>query len=224
MRALNGLYDPAVASGGLISEGELVAGTSAASIALRGLAKRLDETILSRDSPSPQEAAEALLRARLSYTGEEAANLHVASYVQGRVALPRRQGEATMLTSLLDDEAAAMVRSFESSVMYIEEEWENIRGDLPSFVPLMDRVLSSDAAKYHSFVGDLWDHHIVGFTQTPLQCVLRRLIADPRGCNQRCRAPPHMPLGGPATWSRLTLPPGATVHIAAAGVESYFFS
>lgn len=101
--------------------------------------------MLSRGSLIPLETTEALLGSRLSYTGEEEANMHVASFGQGRVALPRRQGEAMQLASLLDDEAASMVRSFESNVMYTPEEWENIRVDLPTYVPFMDRVLSSNS-------------------------------------------------------------------------------
>lgn len=97
----------------------------------------------------------------------------------------------------------------------------------------MDRVLSSDAAKYNAFVEELWNHHIIGFMQFPTgRCSAffvrkknheLRLIADPRSFNQRCRPPPHMPLGGPATWSRLAAPPHETVYVAAADVESYFF-
>lgn len=95
----------------------------------------------------------------------------------------------------------------------------------------MDRVLASDTAKYRDFVGELWDHHIVGCTQAPMaRCSIffvfkksqeLRLIADPHGFNQRC--PPHMPLGGPATWSRVEAPVGETVYVGAADVESYFF-
>lgn len=157
----------------------------------------------------------------------------MASYGQGRVALPRCQGEPRDLADLLDTEAASYVRNFETRVMYAPEEWELLRNDLQEFVPYMDATLSSRAAKYNRFVAELASHHIVEFTQRPApRCsvffVIKknkelRLICDPRSFNQRCRPPPHMPLGGAATFGRLNIPEFETAFVAAADVEAYFF-
>lgn len=201
---------------------------SPAAIALTGIERRLDQVIVPSNSPTPQEAMTALPGIGLSYTGEEEALSHVASSGQGQVALPRCQGEPRDVAELLGDEAASFVHSFETRIMYAPDEWELLRDELPEFVPYMDATLSTDPAKYNRFVAELASHHIVEFTQRPMaRCSVffvckknkdLRLICDPRSFNQRCRPPPHMPLGGAATSGRMRNPESETAFVAAADV------
>ena len=124
--------------------------------------------VLTRFSPNPgghckpaEEAVRQLLGSSLDYAGGEAMTT-LGSFDRAQVALPSSKTPPQSICSMLDRDALALVKDFEVQLL-------NSCGPLEgtAVVPYVDPALIRSASTYEGFVGDLFDRHLIGFTQSP---------------------------------------------------------
>ena len=124
--------------------------------------------VLTRFSPNPgghckpaEEAVRQLLGSSLDYAGGEAMTT-LGSFDRAQVALPSSKTPPQSICSMLDRDALALVKDFEVQLL-------NSCGPLEgtAVVPYVDPALIRSASTYEGFVGDLFDRHVIGFTQSP---------------------------------------------------------
>ena len=88
--------------------------------------------------------------------------------------------------------------------------------------------------KYQSFVKDMYEAGMLGFTSSPQGLVTpffvakkdgrQRLILDCRGVNRRFQEPPAMSMAAGASWGQLHLPKQSTLFVAQSDIKDYFYS
>ena len=156
---------------------------------------------LSRFSPNPgshckpaEEAVRQLLGSSLDYAGGEAMTT-LGSFDRALVALPSSRTPPQSICSMLDRDAIVLVKDFEAQLL-------NSCGPLEgtAVVPYVDPALIRSASTYEAFVGDLFDRHLIGFTQSPATLCGAffvkkskgglRFIVDARPANQKFKPPP----------------------------------
>ena len=186
------------------------------------------------DHETDKAALLQLLRGRAAsgYFSSPAAGA-VVPYEVGAVSLPKDQQELVSLSSLLPPLEQERLANFNSEMMLGDEEIaavleKGLEGDM-----YVDPRLAEDKKVYHSFIGELVQSNLVGFTTRPRSQVglffvskksgKLRMIIDARRTNKLFRKPPSTQLGSTDAWCRAEVAEQGELFFAQEDVKDFFY-
>ena len=180
---------------------------------------------------SPQAALRQLLKRGTGYSNESPGTL--ASYVRERISLPRDQGHAVSLESILPPTDRHVLENFEEEMLLSPEEQAGVLEKGLEGLCYMDPVLANDPKKYHQFIADMHRSGLLDFTIKPKVQVgafvvtkkgdKQRLIVDARKTNRLFRTPPTTLLGSMECWGRLEVDQEEDLFVAQEDVKDFFY-